>query len=117
MERLLWGLRRVLDVSEDGLRIPAQVLPDEHVNNFGSGSVEQQEREDPIATLFIRINTAGTRPSEEELSYSILKSIMPECRDGIEKLSRKFMPPPRKVLLFRRSPWDAKMTAHQLSLM
>ena len=45
----------------------------------------------------------STRPEpdriEEELSYSILKSIMPECRDGIEKLSRKFMPPPRMVLL------------------
>ena len=57
------------------------------------------EREDPVLTLFVRINTAGVQPNGEELTYSILKSVMPECREGIEALSRNFMPPPRMVLL------------------
>jgi hypothetical protein len=98
MTRLLKGLRRLLDTSDEGFRIPAQWLPREHIGGIPSG-VQVADHEDPVLTLFVRINTAGVQPNGEELAYSILKTIMPECRDGIEALSRNFMPPPRMVLL------------------
>ena len=98
MDRLLYGLRRLMTESENGLRIPAQWLPQEHIDSAPS-EIQQGDREDPVLTLFVRINTAGSQPSAEELTYSILKSVMPECREGIEDLSRRFMLPARMVLL------------------
>ena len=98
MALLLSGLRRLLDNSDDGLRIPAQWLPREHIGGIPPDD-QVSDREDPVLTLFVRINTAGVQPNGEELTYSILKSVMPECRGGIEALSRHFMPPPRMVLL------------------
>jgi hypothetical protein len=98
MAQLLRGLRRLLHDSEDGVRIPAQWLPREHMTGIPPSEVTG-DREDPVLTLFVRINTAGVQPDGEELTYSILKSVMPECREGIEELSRNFMPPSRMVLL------------------
>ena len=108
MAQLLRGLRRLLHDTEDGVRIPAQWLPREHLTDIPPHEIpvdrehidrEAADQEDPVLTLFVRINTAGVQPNGEELAYSILKSVMPECREGIEELSRKFMPPPRMVLL------------------
>ena len=98
MAQLLRGLRSVVHGTEDGVRIPAQWLLREHLAGVPQGEITV-DREDPVLTLFARINTAGVQPNGEELTYSILKSVMPECREGIEELSRKFMPPPRMVLL------------------
>lgn len=98
MAQLLRGLRRLVHDTDDGVRIPAQWLPSEHLAGIPQGEITA-DREDPVLTLFVRINTAGVQPNGEELTYSILKSVMPECRKGIEELSRKFMPPPRMVLL------------------
>jgi len=98
MAQLLRGVRRLVHDSEDGVRIPAQWLPREHL----AGTPQSEttvDREDPVLTLFVRINTAGVQPNGEELTYSILKSVMPECRKGIEELSQRFMPPSRMVLL------------------
>jgi hypothetical protein len=97
MAQLLRGLRRLLNDGDHGIRIPAQWLPREHL--AGVPPDEGHEREDPVLTLFVRINTAGVQPDGEELAYSILKSVMPECREGVEALSRRFMPPARMVLL------------------
>lgn len=98
MNRLIAGLRQLMAKGDGGLHIPAQWLPNEHI---GSAPSEAQpvDREDPVLTLFVRINTAGTQPNAEELAYSVLKSVMPECRGGIEDISRQFMPPARMVLL------------------
>jgi Protein of unknown function DUF262 len=98
MGSLLGGLRRLLESSNDQIRIPAQWLPSEHLAG-ASTDAGPSNREDSVLTLFVRINTEGIQPNGEELAYSILKSVMPECREGIEKLSQWFMPPPRMVLL------------------
>ena len=98
MERLISGFRRLLRNDENQLKIPVQWLPNEYLNGMPTDA-ELGDREDPVLTLFIRINTAGIAPNGEELAFSILKSVMPECREGIENLSREFMPPPRMVLL------------------
>ena len=109
MAQLLRGLRRLVHDSDDGVRIPAQWLPREHLVGIPQGETTV-DREDPVLTLFVRINTAGVQPNGEELTYSILKSVMPECREGIEELSRKFMPPSRMVLLL--STWTlAKLSS------
>jgi hypothetical protein len=79
--------------------IPALVLrtvsdpTDPGKNGTGSDSVE---------TLFIRVNTKGTKLDGEELIYSLLKSSWPDAHNCVEKLQFKIIPAPRLVLLTTR---------------
>lgn len=57
---------------------------------------------DPVETLFIRVNTAGTKLDGEELIYSVLKSAWPEAQQCVEELQFRMIPAPRVVLLATR---------------
>ncbi len=52
---------------------------------------------DPLETLFIRVNRAGTTLEGEELMYSILKSSWIQAPQFIETLAAKLAHPPRLV--------------------
>lgn len=58
------------------------------------------ESEDP--TLFVRLNSAGTRISGEELNYSIYKAHFPEFKDLVEKIGASYLAPSKVISLFSR---------------
>ncbi|WP_417872075.1 DUF262 domain-containing protein, partial [Winogradskyella sp.] len=67
-----------------------------------------EEKEDHLnensddATLFVRLNSEGTRVTGEELIYSLLKSTFPEAKDLVEKIDVKYIAPSKIVNLFSR---------------
>lgn len=58
------------------------------------------EHSDP--TLFIRINSEGTRLEGEELIYSIYKSICPETKSLVESLSQNIISPAKTITLISK---------------
>lgn len=58
------------------------------------------ESEDP--TLFVRLNSAGTRISGEELNYSIYKAHFPKVKDLVEKIGASYLAPSKVISLFSR---------------
>ncbi len=70
------------------LEIPASILQHINFNDQTSDSSEDDDENnenDPLFTLFDRINTGGTTPTAEEINYSFLKSIWPEAQEVIEQ--------------------------------
>jgi hypothetical protein len=115
MTCLAEGVRRVLGDAghEPSVHIPALILPQgvaiqasevtqgmepERVDDDSATS----EQQDPLETLFIQVNAAGTPLVGEELMYSILKSIWPDAQRFVEDLSTRFMMPSRLVMLLSR---------------
>lgn len=60
------------------------------------------ERPDALETLFVRVNSEGTRLEGEDLNYSILKSIYPDAEKLVEGSSHRLMPPSRLVTFVSR---------------
>lgn len=54
------------------------------------------------ATLFVRLNSEGTRITGEELIYSLLKSTFPQAKELVEKIDVKYIAPSKIVNLFAR---------------
>jgi hypothetical protein len=99
MQLLENGLRRlVTEKANDAYQIACLIVPDEQLEI----SETDPRTEDPIATLFIRVNSAGTVLSQEEMAYTLLKSVWPECHDLIliEDLPNSFLPPALMVSQF-----------------
>ena len=76
--------------------IPILVLS---LNDMQPQSIEQNDNDEPlpdaIETLFVRINSGGTKLEGEELIYSLLKSSWPDAPDFINKLQHKMASPSR----------------------
>ena len=92
---VLTDLRKGMVIA-DHTRIMALVAPDE-ISRSGQtvGKNEDEvQRDSDIAVYFTRLNRGGTRPSDEELNYSILKSIAPALAN-IDDLAEKIMHPAR----------------------
>lgn len=53
-------------------------------------------------TLFVRLNSAGTRISGEELNYSIYKAYFPEAKQLVESIGRSFIAPSKLVSIYSR---------------
>lgn len=66
---------------------------------------EEQETEDP--TLFVRINSAGTRLSGDDLIYSIYKATFPDTKTLVEKIGFGFIAPTQVISLVSRIAWAA----------
>lgn len=67
-------------------------------------TIEEDEEieESSDATLFVRLNSEGTRISGEELIYSLLKATFPESKELVEKIGLKFIAPSKIVNIFSR---------------
>ncbi len=79
-------------------------LDDENSEGAPSKAAENgdEDPQDAMETLFIRINAGGTQVSGEELIYSILKSIWPDAEDFIQKMEVRLALPSRIVVLASR---------------
>mgnify|MGYP001126054820 CR=1 FL=1 len=114
MDSIVEGIRRIEGTAKEmpSVLIPALILPKYVVigqDDFGKIDQEAKEdnpdpslQQDPIETLFIRVNSAGTPLAGEELIYSILKSIWPESQGYVESLSSRFITPARLLMLLSR---------------
>lgn len=63
---------------------------------------DDSQEESGDATLFIRLNSEGTRISGEELIYSLLKATYPEAKELVENIGIKYIAPSKIVNLFAR---------------
>lgn len=63
---------------------------------------EHEEEDSDDATLFVRLNSEGTRITGEELIYSLLKSTFPQAKELVEKIDVKYITPSKIVNLFAR---------------
>ena len=78
------------------LEVPGIIVKSEIV----SFNDNDNEHSDP--TLFIRINSEGTRLEGEELIYSIYKSICPETKSLVESLSQNIISPAKTITLISK---------------
>ena len=62
--------------------------------------LEEDSSEDP--TLFVRLNSQGTKVSNEDLMYSLFKSIYPKSKELVDTIGLSFIPPSRVILLTAR---------------
>jgi len=65
---------------------------------------DEQTGEDP--TLFIRLNSSGTRIAGEELIYSIYKASFPEAKKLVENIGASFVAPSLVISLVSRLAWS-----------
>lgn len=63
-------------------------------------SDDEEEGDDP--TLFVRLNSSGTKIAGEELIYSIYKSSFPLAKDLVESIGATFVPPSLVISLVSR---------------
>ena len=52
-----------------------------------------------LETLFTRLNTGGTRITQEDLIYSAIKAYWPEIKDKNGSIAERYMPPAKLVML------------------
>lgn len=52
-----------------------------------------------LETLFTRLNTGGTRITQEDLGYSAIKAYWPEIKDKNDRIAERYMPPAKLVML------------------
>lgn len=111
------NLRHRLDLVINALRplvaektcygIPALILPESTTSSEAVATVDEpvNERPDAVETLFVRVNSGGTRLEGEELIYSLLKSAWKDAPQAIKNLQPEghhLLPPARTVLLVTR---------------
>jgi hypothetical protein len=85
-----------------GYKLPAIITKKEIIND--TDETEDKTSSDP--TLFVRLNSAGTRIDGEELIYSIYKSEFPTTKDLVENLSADFIRPSLLISIFTRIVWS-----------
>ena len=54
------------------------------------------------STLFVRLNSQGTRIEGEELMYSMYKAVLPESKELVESIGINIIPPSRTITLTSR---------------
>lgn len=80
------------------LKIPEIAVCAEVLNE----SEENVSNESQDPTLFVRLNSAGTRISGEELIYSIYKASFPKIKDLVENIGASYISPSKVIGIFSR---------------
>lgn len=103
LDILIERMVRTVCASKELFGVPALMLPTAlGKGHEGDKGQDGQHGQDPVETLFIRVNAGGTPLQGEELIYSILKSIWPAAPGAIEKMDCRFVSPARLVILVAR---------------
>lgn len=79
--------------STDKLTIKSNIIENRVLN-------EENDTENPV--LFVRINSAGTTLTGDDLIYSIYKSLFPEAKNLIENIGLNFISPTQVLSLVSR---------------
>ena len=83
-------IKNLQEVEIPGIIVQKEILKDE----------DEQAEEDP--TLFVRLNSSGTRIAGEELIYSIYKASFPEAKELVENIGASFIAPSLVISLIAR---------------
>jgi hypothetical protein len=83
------------------LNVPRKIL-EQQASGYAARENGDESVPDDVETLFIRINSAGTPLTGEELIYSIYKSIFPDTITLVEEAGANFILPSRLVSLATR---------------
>ncbi len=98
-------LKKIFDglLNYQQLLIPEIVVNSKLLKEDDIDEVENQsnnETMDPV--LFVRLNSAGTNISGEELIYSIYKASFPEVKELVEAIGNTFIPPTKIINIFSK---------------
>lgn len=63
---------------------------------------DKEKNQEQAATLFLRLNSAGTPISGQELIYSLIKASFPEAKQLVEEIGQHYLAPSVVVNLFVR---------------
>lgn len=75
--------------------IPAIIIPKELL-------IDKKDTMSDKSTLFVRINSQGTKIEGEELMYSMFKSVCPQTKELVECLGMNIIPPSRIITIISR---------------
>lgn len=78
------------------------LLPEIPVNKEIMEEEDERTEAETDATLFLRINSEGSRISGQELIYSLLKAVFPESKQLVEEISLSYIDPSKVVNIFAR---------------
>lgn len=81
------------------LLLPEILVTKESLEEESNSKTESQEQD---ATLFLRLNSSGTRISGQELIYSLLKASFPKAKNLVEEIGLNYLAPSTVVNLFIR---------------
>lgn len=87
LEKIAKGLERIKRTKTIGLVVPDCLSGDENDEN-------ETDDNSNIAVYFSRLNKGGSTPENEDLDYSILKSVVPQLH-VIDEFAKQLMHPPR----------------------
>ncbi|WP_396188780.1 DUF262 domain-containing protein [Flavobacterium sp.] len=93
---IYYGYKNYLKCNVPEILVSSEVLKIDEKEDLNTNSNGM----DP--TLFVRVNSAGTRISGEELNYSIFKAYFPESKDLVENIKSSFISPTKIISLFSR---------------
>ena len=85
----------------DSYTIQCDVLPRDVIERESEGK-EGAEEASPMEVLFNRLNTGGTRISQEDLNYSAIKSYWGSIRKRNDDIAKLYMSPAKLVMLVFR---------------
>lgn len=89
------GVKKLENVYIPGIIVPCELLMEEQEANLSENEIT-----DP--TLFLRLNTEGSRISGDELIFSIYKARFPESKKLVETIGVGFISPPLVISLVSR---------------
>lgn len=89
------------EIQKAAKRAKNLLIPEILVNNEDLFEEEKIENEN-TSTLFIRLNSEGTRISGEELIYSLFKATFPELKEAVENIGLEFIKPSKIINLLSR---------------
>ncbi len=84
-------------INIEHLQIPGIIIKQEILKTEDEHTIDEQ---DP--TLFVRLNSSGTRIAGEELIYSIYKASFPEAKKLVENIGANFIAPSLVISLVSR---------------
>ena len=90
-EKLYDAFKRLKDYKVGCCHLPLDVMKNE--------TEEDRTEQTALEVLFNRINTGGTRISQEDLNYSSIKAYWPTIKNKNDELAKSYMNPSKLVML------------------
>jgi hypothetical protein len=90
-------------------KIPAVTLPEDLL-------IDKRDTSSDESTLFVRLNSQGTKIEGEELMYSMFKVVYPEAKELVDRLGMNMLPPSRVIALVARLVQSKKQYVANISL-